>query len=208
MNSVATNNQNDNTNQDGVIVLGVYIHCEGCANEVLNHLRGFQDVEGVEIDAKNHQVRVKGANADPIKVSERLRIKSGKHVELISPQKQDKKEEKKPPEPIVSEVVLKIYIHCEGCANEVKQCILKMEGVQTVNPDAEKNTVTVKGSMDPKKLVEFVSKRGGRHAEILKETNINKSDQNDANSNCDTHHQLVFAPQLFSDENPNACSLM
>lgn len=39
---VATNNQNGNNNQEGVIVLGVYIHCEGCANEVLNHLRGFQ----------------------------------------------------------------------------------------------------------------------------------------------------------------------
>ncbi|XP_042051744.1 heavy metal-associated isoprenylated plant protein 8-like [Salvia splendens] len=206
MSCVATNNQNGNNNQEGVIVLGVYIHCEGCANEVLNHLRGFQDVEGVEIDAKNHKVRVKGANADPIKVSERLRIKSGKHVELISPQKQDKKEEEKKPEPTVSEVVLKVYIHCEACANEVKHCILKMEGVQTVNPDVAKNEVTVKGTMDPKKLVEFISKRGGRHAEILKETDLNKNDKNDANLN--DIHQLVFAPQLFSDENPNACSLM
>lgn len=57
-------------------------------------------MEGVEIDAKNHKVTVKGANADPIKVSERLRIKSGKHVELISPQKQDNKEEETKPEVI------------------------------------------------------------------------------------------------------------
>lgn len=35
------------------------------------------------------------------------------------------------------EVVLKIYLHCESCAEEVKHCILKMEGVlllSTCNP--------------------------------------------------------------------------
>lgn len=80
-------------------------------------------------------------------------------------------------------------------------------GVQTVDPDAGKNTVSVKGTMDPKKLVEFVNKRGGRNAEIVKQTkvdNINAPNQDQNNY----PHQLAFAPQLFSDENPNSCSLM
>ncbi|KAK4413150.1 Heavy metal-associated isoprenylated plant protein 7 [Sesamum alatum] len=194
----------------------------GCGNQVLKCLRGFQGVEGIEIDDKNHKVIVKGKKADPIKVSERLRKKSGKHVELIAPKpiKEEIKEEKKP-EPQVIEVVLKIYLHCEGCAKDVKHCIHDMEGVQTVDPDMEKNLVTVKGTMDAQKLVEFVSKRGGRHAEIVKQSNHNGSNDcdNEGNKNetreesCIVVHnyptdQLVYAPQLFSDENPNSCSVM
>lgn len=55
-------------------------------------------VEEIQIDAKNHKVTVKGKKADPTKVAERLRKKSGKHVNLISPipPKEEKKEEKKP----------------------------------------------------------------------------------------------------------------
>ncbi|PIN06325.1 Copper chaperone [Handroanthus impetiginosus] len=206
-------------NPIGIIILGVYIHCEGCEKEVLKCLRGFEGVEGIEIDAKNHKVTVKGERADPIKVAERLRKKSGKNVELISPKpkKEEKKEEIKP-EPKVIEVVLKIYIHCEGCAKDVKHCIHDMEGVQTVDPDMEKNLVKVKGTMDPQKLVEFIIKRSGRHAQILKLSNYkdsngdNEVQKNETEENICYHNlyppDLVHAPQLFSDENPNSCSVM
>ncbi|CAA3026282.1 heavy metal-associated isoprenylated plant 8-like [Olea europaea subsp. europaea] len=214
-------------NPDGVIVLGVYIHCEGCQTEVLRCLRGFEGVEEIQIDAKNHKVTVKGKKADPTKVAERLRKKSGKHVNLISPipPKEEKKEEKKPEPPVVIEVVLKIFLHCEGCAKEVKHCIHKMEGVQTVDPEMEKNLVTVKGSMDAQKLVEFINKRGGRHAEIVKQhaeivkqTNNEKKKERNENQNQNQNRtvevypnypsDLVYAPQLFSDENPNSCLIM
>ncbi|KZV17113.1 heavy metal-associated isoprenylated plant protein 26-like [Dorcoceras hygrometricum] len=202
-------NEENKNNPEGIIILGVYIHCEGCGNEVLRSLRGYQGVEEIDIDAKNNKVIVKGKKADPIKVAERLRKKSGKHVELISPQpkKEEKKVEKKP-QPKVMEVVLKIYLHCESCAKDVKNCIHKMEGVGSVDPDMEKNLVTVKGTMDPQKLVEFITKRSGRHVEILKQiTNETENDEH-----CCGHHnypqQLLHVPQLFSDENPNSCSLM
>lgn len=42
MSCVETQNVNDKINPQGIIILGVNIHCEGCANEVLKHLRGFQ----------------------------------------------------------------------------------------------------------------------------------------------------------------------
>lgn len=42
-------------------------------------------VEEIEIDDKNHKVVVKGKNADPLDVLERVKKKCGKHVELISP---------------------------------------------------------------------------------------------------------------------------
>lgn len=42
-------------------------------------------VEGIEIDAKNHKVNVKGKKADPVKVADRVRKKSGKNVKLFLP---------------------------------------------------------------------------------------------------------------------------
>lgn len=77
----------------------------------------------------------------------------------------------------------------------------------------EKNEVRVKGRINPQKLVEFINRRGGRHAQILnhnQNTNKNK-DKDDAAAASTCHDQLrinVYAPQLFSDENPNSCSLM
>ncbi|OIS95764.1 PREDICTED: heavy metal-associated isoprenylated plant protein 8-like [Nicotiana attenuata] len=225
----STNEENKNNAKGVIIILGVYIHCQGCKEEVLKSLRGFDGVEEIEVDEKNHKVVVKGKKADPLKVAERLRKKSGKHVELISPiippkKKEEKKEIKQQPK--VVEVILKLYLHCEGCAKDAKQCIHKMPGVQTVDPEMKNNLVKVKGSMDPQKLVEFISKRAGKHAEIVKSSKIDKeqknekpeSDKNKATDikkdGCSCKHeypyppQLVYAPQLFSDENPNSCSIL
>ncbi|KAK3034597.1 hypothetical protein RJ639_033843, partial [Escallonia herrerae] len=215
-------NAGNKQNPKGVIVLGVYMHCEGCAKEVDRCLRGFDGVEVVETDTKAHNVIVRGKNADPTRVAERLRRKMNKHVDLISPilpKTEEKKEEKKP-EPKVVEVVLKIFLHCEGCAKDVKHCIHKMEGVHTVEPDMKNNLVTVTGTIDAEKLVEFVDKRAGRRAEIVKQKQDGKNKKEDKNegegdrngrkdSTCHNYPPgLVYAPQLFSDENPNACSVM
>ncbi|KAK6160430.1 hypothetical protein DH2020_003811 [Rehmannia glutinosa] len=180
-------NEENKNNRNGIIVLGVYIHCEGCSNDVLKCLRGFEGVEGIEIDANNNKVTVKGKKADPIKVAERVRKKTGKHVKLISPKpkKEEVKEEKKP---------------------ELEKAMFDV-GVQTVDPNMEKNLVTVKGTMDPHKLVEFISKRGGRRAEIVKQINNEKRKEEIIFYRI-YPTELVYAPQLFSDENPNSCSLM
>lgn len=86
------------------------------------------------------------------------------------------------------------------------------EGVRSVDPDTEKNVVTVKGTMDPQKLVEFINKRGGRHVEIVKQSSINQRETTTTVDECHDHHdypqQLLHAPQLFSDENPNSCALL
>lgn len=98
-------------------------------------------------------------------------------------------------------------------------------GVQTVDVDMAKNQVTVKGTMDPKKLVEFVLKRSGKNVELVKQSvvsgkgsgkNAKNGKESDAkpskkrgeNAHNYTERELVYAPQLFSDENPNACSIM
>lgn len=69
--------------------------------------------------------------------------------------------------------------------------------------------VTVKGTMDPQKLVEFISKKGGRYAEIVKQSEKENGcgmREGDCRYSYDSHQ--VYAPQFFSDENPNSCSAM
>ncbi|KAI7996669.1 Heavy metal-associated isoprenylated plant protein 8 [Camellia lanceoleosa] len=78
-------NKENKPNPKGVIVLGVYMHCQGCADKIVKYLRGFDGVEQIETDMKNHIVTVKGKKADPKKILERLPKKSNKHVKLISP---------------------------------------------------------------------------------------------------------------------------
>ncbi|XP_062115908.1 heavy metal-associated isoprenylated plant protein 7-like [Humulus lupulus] len=163
------------------IVLKVYMHCEGCARKVRRCLKGFEGVEDVTTDCKTHKVIVKGEKADPLKVLERVQRKSHRQVELLSPipkppseeKKAEEKEKPKPEEkkeevPIVT-VVLKVYMHCEACAQEIKKRILRMKGVESAEPDLKSSQVTVKGALDPSKLVEYVHKRTGKHAVIVKQ---------------------------------------
>ncbi|XP_017231322.1 heavy metal-associated isoprenylated plant protein 7 [Daucus carota subsp. sativus] len=168
-----------------VIVLRVYMHCEGCARKVRACLKGFPGVEGVETDCKSHKVVVKGEKADPIKVLERVQRKSHRQVELLSPipkppepaaeepkaaeVKEAPKPEEKKAEPQVITVVLKVHMHCEACAQEIKKRIMRMKGVENAEPDLINSQVTVKGVFEAPKLVEYVYKRTGKHAVVVKQ---------------------------------------
>ncbi|KAL8140889.1 hypothetical protein V2J09_006910 [Rumex salicifolius] len=165
------------------IVLRVFMHCEGCARKVKKSLRGFNGVEDVITDCKNHTVVVKGEKADPLKVQERVQRKSHRHVELLSPLPKPPSEEEEPPkpaepeppkedkkdEPKVVTVVLKVHMHCEACAQEIKRRIERMKEVEVATPDLKNSQVTVKGTFDPPKLVDYIFKRTGKHAEIVKQ---------------------------------------
>ncbi|KAL1831745.1 hypothetical protein ACET3Z_001396 [Daucus carota] len=126
-------------------------------------------VEGVETDCKSHKVVVKGEKADPIKVLKRVQRKSHRQVELLSPipkppepaaeepkaaevKKVSKPEERKA-EPQVITVVLKVHMHCEACAQEIKKRIMRMKGVENAEPDLINSQVTVKGVFEAPKLV-------------------------------------------------------
>lgn len=166
------------------VVMRVYMHCEGCARKVRKILKGFDGVEDVIADSKAHKVLVKGkkAAADPMKVVERVQKKTGRKVELLSPmppppeekKEEEKKEEPEPPkpeekkEPPVIAVVLKVHMHCEACAQGIRKRILKMKGVQSAEPDLKASEVTVKGVFEEAKLAEYVHKRTGKHAAIIK----------------------------------------
>ncbi|KAG8070775.1 hypothetical protein GUJ93_ZPchr0006g41681 [Zizania palustris] len=273
----------------------VFMHCEECARKVKKILKGFDGVEDVVADSKAHKVIVKGkkAAADPLKVVQRVQKKTGRKVELLSPmpppvgekKEAEKKEEPEPSkpeekEPLVISAVLKVHMHCEACAQVIKKKILKMKGVQSAESDLKASQVTVKGVFEEAKLVDYVHKRTGKNAAIIKsepvappenagvgndkddkkaaegsEKNEEKKDVGDAvgddkekekekdNSNAADaaeekdkekdptaiaaanlymHYPRFsspgrygapgyvypYAPQIFSDENPNACSVM
>ncbi|XP_055828014.1 heavy metal-associated isoprenylated plant protein 7-like [Solanum dulcamara] len=163
------------------IILRVYMHCEGCARKVRKSLKGFQGVEDVMTDCKSHKVVVKGEKADPLKVLERVQKKSHRKVELLSPipkppaeepkkpeEKEIVKPEEKKEEPQVITVVLKVHMHCEACAQEIKRRIQKMKGVENAEPDLKSSQVTVKGVFEATQLVDYVSKRTGKRAVIVK----------------------------------------
>ncbi|XP_010257946.1 PREDICTED: heavy metal-associated isoprenylated plant protein 3-like [Nelumbo nucifera] len=61
--------------------------------------------------------------------------------------------------------VLKVNIHCDGCKQEVKKLLQRIEGVYTVNIDAEQQKVTVSGSVDSGTLIKKLVKYG-KHAEL------------------------------------------
>ncbi|KAG6413185.1 hypothetical protein SASPL_125891 [Salvia splendens] len=177
-------------------------------------LKVYMHLEDVMTDCRTSKVVVKGEKADPVKVLERVQRKSHRQVELISPippppapEEAKKPEEKEPPkpelmkeEPPVITVVLGVYMHCEACAQELKKRILRMKGVESVEPDMKSSQVTVKGVLDAEKLTDYVHKRTGKHATV----------QQAPQQRYMQEYQLEYPPpQMFSDENPNAaCSVM
>ncbi|XP_010545945.1 PREDICTED: heavy metal-associated isoprenylated plant protein 3 [Tarenaya hassleriana] len=161
------------------IVLRVHMHCEGCARKIRRCLKGFEGVEEVKTDCKTGKVVVKGEKADPLKVVERVQRKAHRHVDLLSPlpppeekaaaaEEKPKPEEKKAETPVVVTVVLKVHMHCEACAMEIKKRIQRMKGVESAESELKSSQVTVKGAFEPPALVEYVYKRTGKHAVVVK----------------------------------------
>ncbi|XP_058105108.1 heavy metal-associated isoprenylated plant protein 9 isoform X2 [Magnolia sinica] len=74
-----------------------------------------------------------------------------------------KEEEKAPPSPIV----LFVDMHCVGCAKRVERCIMKFRGVQTAETELSSSKVTVTGTMDADRLVDYVYRRTRKLAKIV-----------------------------------------
>ncbi|KAF8102323.1 hypothetical protein N665_0198s0036 [Sinapis alba] len=243
------------------VVLKVDMHCEGCASKIVKCVRAFKGVETVKSESETGKLTVTG-EVDPAKLRETLQEKTKKKVDLVSPQpKKDKEkeknkseedkdknkekkssEEKKPKEAPVTTAVLKLNFHCEGCIAKIQKTVTKTKGVHGLTMDKEKQLVTVKGTMDVKKLVESLSEKLKRPVEIVppkkdkeKENESKKGGGGGGKDNkggegvnvmeyvaAQPYYESAYypggpygyypvqahAPQMFSDENPNACVLM
>ncbi|XP_042032001.1 protein SODIUM POTASSIUM ROOT DEFECTIVE 1-like [Salvia splendens] len=55
-------------------------------------------------------------------------------------------------------VVMKVSIHCNGCARKVEKHLSKLEGVSSYKIDLETKMVVVRGDIVPSEVLESVSK--------------------------------------------------
>ncbi|CAI8617536.1 unnamed protein product [Vicia faba] len=72
-------------------------------------------------------------------------------------------------QPQIMTVILKVYMHCEGCSQDIKRRIERIKGVVSAEPDQKNSLVTVKGVFEKEKLVKYVYKRTGKQAVIVKQ---------------------------------------
>ncbi|KAM7464188.1 hypothetical protein LguiA_032309 [Lonicera macranthoides] len=79
-------------------------------------------------------------------------------------------------------VVLKLDLHCQGCAKKIKRSIRHFEGVERVKADSESNKLTVTGKVDPTRLRERLEYKTKKKVELLspqpKNTGDKKSNEN------------------------------
>ncbi|KAK7363857.1 hypothetical protein VNO77_06016 [Canavalia gladiata] len=157
-----------------------------------------------------------------------------KKEENKEPPPEEKKDE---PPPVVTHV-LKVRMHCEACAQVIQKRIRKIQGVDSVETDLANDQVIVKGVIDPAKLVHHVYKRTKKQASIVKEEEKKEEEKKEEEKKEEKEEEkkegeenkgeednktdikrseywpsknyidYAYAPQFFSDENPNACTLM
>ncbi|XP_042493972.1 protein SODIUM POTASSIUM ROOT DEFECTIVE 1-like [Macadamia integrifolia] len=60
--------------------------------------------------------------------------------------------------PVFQVVVMRVSLHCQGCAGKVKKHLSKMEGVTSFSIDLESKRVTVMGHISPVGVLESISK--------------------------------------------------
>ncbi|XP_021627650.1 heavy metal-associated isoprenylated plant protein 3 isoform X2 [Manihot esculenta] len=174
-------------------VFKVEMHCEGCASKIIKMARRLEGVESVKADTTASKLTVIG-KVDPSQIREILHQKTKKKVDIISPQpkkedsnnknnrddnkkssekkpdaenKKPDADNKKPKEAPVTAAVIKVAFHCLGCIEKIHKIVIKTKGVQEMTLDKQKETVTVKGTMDVKALTEDLKKRLKRPVEIV-----------------------------------------
>ncbi|KAJ9180813.1 hypothetical protein P3X46_009018 [Hevea brasiliensis] len=146
------------------------------------------------------------------------------------------KEEKKEEPPAVVTVVLSVRMHCEACAQVLQKRVRKIQGVESVETDLANSQVIVKGVVDPTKLVDDVYKKTRKQASIVKDEEKKEEEKKEEEKkeegekkdgeegkgeedkksdikrseywSSKSYLEYVYDPEIFSDENPNACSVM
>ncbi|KAI9156202.1 hypothetical protein LWI28_002105 [Acer negundo] len=151
-------------------VLFVDLHCVGCAKKIEKSIMRIKGVERVAINMGENQVTVMGI-VEPQAVCNKIMKKTKRRAKVLSPL--PPAEGEPIPQVVTSQVSgpttveLNVNMHCEACAEQLKRKILKMRGVQTAETELSSEKVTVTGTMDANKLVEYVYRRTKKLAKIV-----------------------------------------
>lgn len=151
-------------------VLFVDLHCVGCAKKIQRSIMKMRGVEGVVVDMAKNEVTIKGI-VEPQAICNTITKKTKRRANVISPL--PPAEGEPVPEVVNSQVSgpetveLNVNMHCEACAEQLKRKILQMRGVQTAVTEFSTGKVTVTGTMDANKLVDYVYRRTKKQAKIV-----------------------------------------
>ncbi|XP_010467978.1 PREDICTED: heavy metal-associated isoprenylated plant protein 3-like [Camelina sativa] len=120
-----------------------------------------------EADNKSEKKNQKNGDSSVDK-SEKKNQKSGGDSSV---DKSDKKTQCK-------EIVLKVYMHCEGCASQVSHCLRGYDGVEQIKTEIGNNKVVVSGKFDdPMKILRRVQNKFSKNAELISPKPNPKQDQ-------------------------------
>ncbi|KAI3918163.1 hypothetical protein MKX01_041483 [Papaver californicum] len=184
-------------------------------------------VQIVDVDIESSEIKVKGRINPTLVHEEVIRISKKKFGMVVL---QPKVGEMK----VSTTTTLKVHLHCSKCENDLMSRLLKLKDVYGVRSDLQAQTLTVEGTMESHKLVEYIQKKVGKHAEIVtfeveekkakevkiietkkiseeaeaKKIEIKVNKEMASTSVPYVVHYVNYAPQWFSDENPNACCVM
>ncbi|XP_076956231.1 heavy metal-associated isoprenylated plant protein 4-like [Bidens hawaiensis] len=213
------------------ISIAVYkanLHCQKCAHDIKKPLMRTPGVHKVDVMHEKSEIRVEGT-FEVNKIHGRLEKWSRKKVEILSQEKKPMVKEISKKE-IIKTTKIKAYMHCDKCAHDLRAKLLKHKGIHNVKTDIKSQTVLVEGSIEAEKIVTYMQKRARKHVEIITEappkekvekkvtvdvvsTKIvdfeeNKVEAKGIDGEIPYFVHYVYAPQMFSDENPNACLVM
>ncbi|KAL3653745.1 Heavy metal-associated isoprenylated plant protein 9 [Castilleja foliolosa] len=151
-------------------VLFIDLHCVGCAKKIERSILKIRGVEGVSTDFSKNEVTIKGI-VEPQAVCSRIMKKTKRKAKVLSPLPEVEGEPI--PEVAASQVSelatveLNVNMHCEACAQQLKKIILKMKGARTAETELSTSKVTVTGTMNADKLVDYVYRRTKKQAKIV-----------------------------------------
>ncbi|KAL3615446.1 hypothetical protein CASFOL_041107 [Castilleja foliolosa] len=202
-----------------------YLHCPKCAHDMQKPLLRIPGVHKVDTKFEKGEITVKGA-IDAKKIHAKLQKWSNKKVELIS---ETKSKEEAKNDVQTKTITMKAYLHCDQCEREARRRLLMHKDIHNVKTDVKAQRITVEGVIEPEKLVSYMRKRVHKYAEIIVQGNKKKEEENKkeigkkkdvefnevkkvegkSKEGNETPYFIhyVYAPQLFSDENPNSCSI-
>ncbi|PKA54197.1 hypothetical protein AXF42_Ash000030 [Apostasia shenzhenica] len=186
------------------IILSVDLHCNGCAKKIERSILKCRGVEEVETKMETNEIKVKGI-VDPQVLCSRIQKKTLRIVKVLSPLAPETTEgSAKPPEPSAEQVSgmetveLLVNMHCEACAQQLKKKLMKMRGVQEAATDLSAMKVTVTGTMNGDKLVEYIYRHTKKIARIIPppvKEQKEEGDQKKAEEKSKDNKQEVEKPQ-------------
>ncbi|XP_066357857.1 heavy metal-associated isoprenylated plant protein 3-like [Miscanthus floridulus] len=178
------------------VVLKMDLHCAGCAHKVKKAIKRVPGVESIVTDVAANRVVVAGT-ADAGALKARLEAKTSKPVEVVSaggaPKKpaaaepkqdagtgekkedkgasakeKEKKQQAEEKKPRQETVLLKIRLHCDGCADRIRRRIYKIKGVKDVVLEGNaKDEVKVTGTMDIPNMLTYLKEKLNRDVEAV-----------------------------------------